>query len=277
MTANDPAEPWIRHFRHSTTGGKVLMACLPHLDACSGGFRAFAEALAPSIDVVAVRDPGARNRIGSLTLDAVAARADRAAGELRGEAGEHRGPVVLFGHGAGAVLAFEVARRLERRRAEGPAALFVAGCRAPSRYHGADSARRVLAPVVPLRGDHAWPSGRDGDEPPKPSENVRTVETYFRAEDVTVGADIVALGAENDTRAEPADVRAWSLHTDSAFESRIFPGGPRFLNDHFTEVINLVTDFLLPLLGGDIIDFHRQPSGRETRPPLREAGDLDGA
>ena len=44
------------------------------------------------------------------------------------------GPVAFFGHSMGAVLAFEVTRRLEAAQGRAPVTIFASGSRAPSRY-----------------------------------------------------------------------------------------------------------------------------------------------
>ncbi|MCP2342692.1 thioesterase II family protein [Actinomadura rupiterrae] len=311
--------------------GKVLLVCLPDRDLCPERLRALAEMLAPSIDVAAVDEPDADHRIGGPPMRGTAERADRAAAALRGLTDR---PLVLFGHGTEAVLAFEIARRLERGPGAGPVAVFAAGCRAPSLFRldvpegphlpGADDeAAGPLADVVPLRArgrrtrftgaechhtpaPHA-PGHRDADcrhepghrdaecrhdpghrdaecrhdpghseadccheaevhEAERHLELVRAprapADLYTCGEDDKVRAGILALGASRDPRARVADVLAWAGHTTGAFEFRIFPGGPRILHEHLPHVANAVTDFLLPVIVGGVLD----PGGPEPEP-----------
>ncbi|MFC4907582.1 thioesterase II family protein [Actinomadura gamaensis] len=271
MPPNVPAST-VREIRRDPRA-KVLMVCLPDRDLCGGRLSALAEMLAPSIDVVAVEEPFADHRIGDPPMAGTAERADRAVAALR-EHRERARPLALFGHGTGAILAFETARRLERERVTGPVALFAAACRAPCRFrpdgggdsvHGPalgdlgpagdeSSSTGPLADVLPLRarGRRSRFSGAECHHeaaPPRPP-----ADPYTCGADARIRAGVLAFGAARDPRTRVADVLAWREQTTGPFESRILPGGPRILQGHLPHVANAVTDFLLPVIVGDVVD-----------------------
>ncbi|GAB2972248.1 hypothetical protein GCM10023080_040410 [Streptomyces pseudoechinosporeus] len=68
-------------------------------------------------------------------------------------ANEVRGPYVLYGHSIGALVAYEVARILQARGADGPESLVLSGHIAPQHWTGARSAALAGAPDAELS---AW-------------------------------------------------------------------------------------------------------------------------
>ncbi|MFD0686990.1 thioesterase II family protein [Actinomadura fibrosa] len=243
MPGNDPALPWIRRLRPGLRS-KVLMFCLPYGNAPAAVFDAFAEALAPSVDVLAVRHDVADGPVRGLAAESIEDRADRLV-EAVGDRVDR--PVALFGHGSGAVLAFELARRLEEEYAIDPVALFTAGCAAPSRIRDGG--------VRAADGAYAGIGAYDCDG----RMRVRT--------------DIFAFGGEGDAETPVPDVLGWRRHTAGEFQAKIFTGGRRFLDEHFAEVVNAVTDFLLPVFGAEVIDIRRAGFGRPGRRRGRGTGD----
>ena len=69
-----------------------------------------ATALSPEIDVYAVQYPGRQDRHSEPFVESIAELADQVVAELQPVLDA---PVALFGHSMGAVLAFEVAHRLD--------------------------------------------------------------------------------------------------------------------------------------------------------------------
>ncbi|TDD34575.1 hypothetical protein E1287_16115 [Actinomadura sp. KC06] len=226
MSGNTPAEPTLLRFRPSTRS-RALMVCLPDVDRPAGFFGAFAEALAPSIEVLAVQYPDRWVCPWVPVRECLRERAVRLVDEVRGRTDR---PVLLFGHGAGAVLGFEMAVRLERERGIDPMALVASGCPAPCRLGGG-------ADVVP--GAPGADAGCGCDER------------------VRVQVPILALGGEDDARADVSDVLVWREHTEREFQIKMLPGGALFLEDNLADVVTSVTGFLQRVLGAEVIDISR--------------------
>ena len=127
MTVADGSDLWLRRF-HPAADAPVRLVCFPHAGGSASFYFPGSAALADGCDVSALQYPGRQDRRHEPNVDDIGVLADRIAPVLEPLFDR---PVVFFGHSMGAVLAFEVARRLEARGHE-PALLFASGRRAPS-------------------------------------------------------------------------------------------------------------------------------------------------
>lgn len=132
------------------------LVCFPHAESWS-------DALPPEVELLGPQAPG----------PAVAARL--------------RPPFVLFGHGRGALAAFELARWLHRAGRPQPAHLYVAG---------------IAAPHITTQPDYA-----------------------FHADDHPLACPITALRGRLDHATPPEELAAWCAHTSGPFVWDVLPGG----------------------------------------------------
>ncbi|WP_435105098.1 thioesterase II family protein [Arhodomonas sp. AD133] len=125
---------WLRRFEHRPRAS-VRLVCLPHAGGAAGFYRRLQSIMPPWVDFIVVQYPGREERIREPcvrdipTLAAQVARALIPRNEL---------PLALFGHSMGAILAFEVARRLYSDHAIALEHLFVSGRCAPSIPEGGE-------------------------------------------------------------------------------------------------------------------------------------------
>jgi surfactin synthase thioesterase subunit len=205
--------------------------CLPHAGGSASFFHPLSALLAPGAETVSVQYPGRQDRRGEPPAATVEELADGVADSLV-EQGDG-GPTVLFGHSMGALVAFETARRLERR-GRPPAAIVLSGRRAPSRQlpetvHLRDDAG-VLAE---LRGLSGTDSRLLGDEEvlrlilPSVRADYRALAAYRGDTARPVGSPIVVMVGDADPLTPVEDALAWSAYTTGGFGSEVFPG------DHF--------------------------------------------
>lgn len=116
---------WIRRFHPSDAPVRVV--CFPHAGGAASYFHSMSRTLSAEMDVLAVQYPGRQERRGEPCVDDLSELADLVLDEIRPWADR---PLAFFGHSMGALLGFEVARRLEREGVT-PATLFVSGRCAP--------------------------------------------------------------------------------------------------------------------------------------------------
>lgn len=222
--------------------------CLPHAGGSATAYFGLSKALAPEVEVVAVQYPGRQDRRAEPCVDDLGALADHVADALPGAVDPGR-PLVLFGHSMGAIVAFEVARRLEARAGAGPrpAWLFASGRRAPSRYRPENVHRRGAAALrselVALDGTNA----RLLDDPevmamflPALEADYRAIETYRSEDGATVACPVTALVGSTDPRTSLDEAKAWADHTTAAFDLHVFEGGHFFLDAHLGDLADLV-------------------------------------
>ncbi|MBO4274845.1 thioesterase II family protein [Microbispora triticiradicis] len=250
MTETLLDDVWIRRY-HDGPGthgpaGPATLVCFPHAGGSASYFSTLSGLLRSSNRVLALQYPGRQDRLRERCLSTIDELADEAFNALEPLMG---GPVALFGHSMGAMIAFEVATRMKRRRGLDPAALFVSGRRAPSRDRADDE-------IVHLGGDSALVaemkrlSGTDArvlDDPevvemilPALRSDYRAVETYRYRPGPRLGCPTIALTGDDDPKAGPDEVDAWRDHTSGEFRMHVFPGGHFYLKEHWTAVADVI-------------------------------------
>ncbi|SCF35272.1 Surfactin synthase thioesterase subunit [Micromonospora matsumotoense] len=238
---------WLRRFHPAPDAAVRLLLC-PHSGGSAGYFRALSGVLSPVVEAVAVQYPGRQDRRAEPLIDDLRELAARVVDVLADEPG----PVALFGHSMGALLAFELARRLEHGGRE-VAGLFVSGARAPSLLgneglHLVDDAE-LLRVVRSLNGTDA--ELLDDEEIvqaalPLVRNDTRAVETYgYQGTTVPdLRCPIVALVGTEDPRVAVAEAEKWRDHTSGPFTLHTFPGGHFYLNSYTTALGRLMTVLL---------------------------------
>jgi surfactin synthase thioesterase subunit len=233
---------WCRRYRPARNPAARLV-CLPHAGGSAPFFRPVAMALNPQIDVVAIQLPGRQERRNEKPIDDMAELADRVQAIL---ARQPELPLTLFGHSMGAVIAFEVTRRLEAA-GRGPVRVFASGRRGPATHrdetvHLRDDAG-ILDEVRKMAGTASSVLGDDElmrAALPALRADYRATETYTCPPEVTVNCPITVLAGDNDPKTTVDEAKAWASHTTAPFDLHVFTGGHFFLTDHADEIIKIL-------------------------------------
>ncbi|HEX2213272.1 MAG TPA: alpha/beta fold hydrolase, partial [Mycobacterium sp.] len=158
----------------------------------------------------------------------------------------------FFGHSMGAVLAFEVTRRLEES-GRAPVVVFVSGSRAPSRYRD-EGDSRTDADLIDVMRDLGGTDPRVlGDRDlletflPPFRNDFRALAAYSRGPEVGVGVPLVVMTATDDPKTSEDDARAWDVHTTGPVEVHTFTGGHFYLEKQAPRVIDVITQKLRTL------------------------------
>jgi pyochelin biosynthetic protein PchC len=249
----DP-DKWIRRF-HRAPDCDVRLVCFPHAGGSASFFFPVSARLSPAVEVCAVQYPGRQDRRTEPNIDSIPALADAIVPVVRTLADR---PLAFFGHSMGAVLAFEVALRLERGGAAPLVRLYASGRRAPSCYR-AETVHRLSDQeiVAELRKLSGTSSDLLGDPEtlemilPAIKNDYRAIETYRPVPGQTVGCPILVLVGDRDPRVTTDEAKAWAEHSTGPFDMRVFPGGHFYLIDHSEEIIRLISaDLADTPLGG---------------------------
>ncbi|MEV6322967.1 alpha/beta fold hydrolase [Nocardia sp. NPDC051787] len=233
-----PARPdqrkWIRRFGPGADAPDRLV-CFPYAGGSATYFHRLMHALAPEIDAVAVQYPGRQERRTETVIDDIGEQADHIASAVIPWIDR---PTAFFGHSMGAILAFEVAARLEAAGAE-LIELFVSGRRGPgtsrdeTTYLAGDE--ELLADVARLGGTEST-ALTDPDIAamilPALRGDYRAIERYRWAGGPRLRCGITAFTGDADPKASVEEVSEWRSHTSGMFEMRQFPGGHFFVNQH---------------------------------------------
>jgi surfactin synthase thioesterase subunit len=246
MSQTSPDNLWCRRY-HPATNATARLVCLPHAGGSATFFFPVSAALCPGVDVVAIQYPGRQDRRAERPIDDIAVLADLIHAIARREP---EMPLILFGHSMGAIIGFEVTRRLEAEK-HGPLRLIVSGRRAPATYrnetvHLRDDAG-ILAEVREMSGTASSVLGDDEmmrAALPALRADYRAAETYTCPPDVTVNCPITALTGDNDPKTTLDEAKAWAKQTTGPFDLHVFAGGHFFLTDHADEIIKLISQHL---------------------------------
>jgi surfactin synthase thioesterase subunit len=238
------ADLWCRRYRPARNATARLV-CLPHAGGSAPFFLPVAAALSPGVDVVAIQYPGRQDRRGEQPLDDMDALANGVFAVLRDQP---ELPVTVFGHSLGAIVGFELVRRLEAA-GQPPARLFASGRRAPSAFretekvHLRDDAG-ILAEVRRLNGTASSVLGNDElmrAVLPALRADYRIAETYRCAPTDAVRCPITVLTGDDDPKTTLDEANEWAPHTKAEFDLRVFTGGHFFLTQHVDAINQLLS------------------------------------
>ncbi|MFI9766445.1 thioesterase II family protein [Streptomyces sp. NPDC052415] len=227
-------DTWFRRYEPGPAGAVKLLA-LPHAGGSAPYFLPLARALGSELDVLCVQYPGRLDRHREPAPTDLRDLADQVYKAL---VSAPAGPVVLFGHSMGAVLGYEIARRLEDSGGGELLGLIASGRRAPHRFRAETVHLRdddgIIAEIRELSGTE---QGILDDEEllrlvlPALRADYRAVETYRHDSGAPpLAAPVTALTGESDPRVSLDDARAWQELTSGTFRFRSFPGGHFYLN-----------------------------------------------
>lgn len=238
---------------------KLRLFCFPYSGAPATAFFPWAEVMPDSVHVCPVQLPGHGSRLGEPLVDRLNPLVERVA---EGLAPAFDRPFAFFGHSMGALVAFELARRLRRDGKPQPVHLFVSG-------HGAARLPDRNPPLHPLPEGEFVARVRELNgtpdqvlEHPELRQIVVPIlradfavcETYEYHADTPLACGITALGGLGDPYVTRADLDGWREETSGPFSVRVFPG------DHF--YLNTARHFLLQVLARELEQIIQ--SGRYT-------------
>lgn len=237
-------DPWLTCLR-SVARPNLRLICFPHAGGSANSYRGWAEKLPRDVELYAVELPGRQRRFGEplvSDLETVLDNLERSLEALDAL------PFVFFGHSLGALVCFELARRLRARGRRGPLYLYVSGATAPqlrssdepmsdlpddaflerlSRLGGLPSEvlahRELVELVLPiLRAD------------------VTMAETWTSPAEAPLDTGITVFNGSNDTGVSQADAQAWQQQTSLGLAVHEFEGDHFFIREHENEVLSLI-------------------------------------
>jgi medium-chain acyl-[acyl-carrier-protein] hydrolase len=262
MSVSAVLDPWLAYLRPRPRPS-VRLFCFPYAGGGASVFRGWADGLPDSVEVCPVQLPGREARFREPAFTRLGPLTDAVAGALRPYLDR---PFALFGHSLGALVAFELARRLDRDGGPQPVRLFVSGCAAPSVPRGGrpihglpDSAFR--AELRRLNGTPA--AVLDNAELmeillPTLRADFALCETYAFAPRPPLTCPISCWGGLGDDTASRQDLDAWREQTAGPFRLRMLPG------DHF--FVRSARPLLLRSLAQELLAAGAAPAPRPAVP-----------
>ncbi|MEU6126216.1 alpha/beta fold hydrolase [Streptomyces sp. NPDC047123] len=234
---------WLRRY-HDAASAPVRLVCFPFAGGSASYYFGLSGLLAPGVEVVSVQYPGRQDRHTERGLESVAGLADGVVAELPADGK----PFALFGHSLGAIVAFEVARRLRGPDGPGlPVHLFVSGGLArayrPAGRTGELADADILAHLRAMGGtDERFFTSPELQDLILPAlrADYRAVASYDAPGPERLDCPITALIGDRDDRTSPEQAATWQERTSGAFDLRVLPGGHFYLDACQQQVAGVV-------------------------------------
>ena len=211
---------------------KVRLFCLPFAGAGSSVYRSWSKHLPPFVDVCPIQLPGRENRLS----EPAAVRAEPLAREIAQAILPFLDkPFAFFGHSMGALLAYEVARKLRAGHGFEPVQLFASA-------HGGPHLPEIDRDVYKLSDDEFVEHLRTLNGTPQAvldcpelmelllpglKADFELLGTYDYKPEAPFSCPIAVYGGLQDQSVTPEQMDGWQIHTTGSFTVRLLPG------DHF--------------------------------------------
>lgn len=247
-TAVDPGQ-WLRRFHPAPAAGAARLLLFPHAGGAASFYLPFSAALAGRLDVLAVQYPGRQERRTEPHVDEIGTLASQITDAV--STLDDNRPLAFFGHSMGAIVAYEVALRLERAGRPPLSQLYVSGRRAPSCYrdervHQRDTAG-ILAEVTELGGTDPAVF-RDPElvamVMPALRADYTAIEAYRHQPGLQVSCPVTAVVGDSDPRTTVQEAQAWAGHTTGPFALHTIPGDHFYLVAGKDRVVRIVVEQL---------------------------------
>jgi medium-chain acyl-[acyl-carrier-protein] hydrolase len=246
------ATPW-GIVRRPVAEPRLRIFCFPHAGGGASAYGAWPAEMPPDVELVAVQPPGRERRIAEPPFDRMEPLVDAAYAAL---SPLWNRPFAFFGHSTGALVAFELARRLRREGAPGPLHLVASGRWAP---HLSDPEPPVYAMprdelIAALRRYGGTPD-EVLDDPdlmdfilPVLRCDFAVGDTYAYRDEPPLELPITAVGGEADPRVSAEALESWGRHTTGPFACRQLPGDHFFLHADRAPLIALLRELSRPVV-----------------------------
>jgi surfactin synthase thioesterase subunit len=245
-----PAGRWVvDDGRAEDCGSPSRVFCFAHAGGGPSFYRPWGAFLRPEIAVRRVLLPGRESRLEEPPFRHIADLVDPLCSALEPQLNR---PYALFGHSMGAVIAYEVARRLSARGTAGPRCLIVSGRKAPGL-----PANRPLLSALP-DDEFVRAVARLGGMPPEvlnEPDLVATVlpalradyelaETYEPLPGGLLDCPVIGYLGTCDPEVEYTQMLDWQRATTGEFTMRAFRGGHFYLRGARPDVLHAVREDL---------------------------------
>ncbi|MBZ4016089.1 thioesterase II family protein [Streptomyces purpurogeneiscleroticus] len=233
---------------------RLKLFCLPYAGGSANRvFHDWTPALTEHVELWPLELPGRGARMAESPCTSVEALVDDL---LHAVLPALDGPYALFGHSLGAIVAFELARRLEHAHHRPAVHLMVSGHEAPDVLSEPD--RDHLLPDEEFRDRLSELAGTpqevlDNDDLmelviPVLRADFAAANTYrLDSPWLRLSCPVTAFGGIEDPEAPPHTLRAWQHRSTGPFRLRLLPGNHFYLHSEQALLLQSITEALAPV------------------------------
>lgn len=222
----------------------LRLFCFPYGGGGALAYRNWKQSLPQEIDLWPIELPGRGKRLRETPLRKMSLVVEIVAEEIVPLLDR---PYAFFGHSMGAIIGFEIARLLRRKRDYGLTHLFVSSHSAPqipkepATYNLPDA--EFIAELQRLNGT---PRGVL-EHPdlmrmmvPLLRADFESIQTYSYKHEPPLHCPITAFGGLWDPDISRESLEQWREQTTAAFNLRMFPGDHFFLNNEQADLLRVI-------------------------------------
>lgn len=221
------------------------LVCLPYAGAGASFYRPWTRLAGDAAELVALQLPGRERLIDEEPYRDVQVAADDLVEQLA------PGEVALFGHSLGAVLAYELARRLVERPGFEVTHLFVSGSPAPERGRSQRATGLTDDEFLARVGEFAGYRHPAFDDPemrelllPTLRADVEMHESYVPGDALPLDVPLTVIRGADDELVTQEDALSWGKATSRDFSYVEVPGGHMYLTESGPELVDVITSAL---------------------------------
>lgn len=214
----------------------------PYAGGAPSSFNKWAADFPNEIEVSIVHYPGRGSRFNEPPIKELFVLVEEISNAIQVDLDK---PFFFFGHSLGAVLAFEVARRITPQ----PQILFVSACGAPHvpnpnhPIHDLSDAEfiRSLQDLNGLPAEVVSNAELMELLLPVLRADFEAIENYqYASSEHRLECPIIAFGGADDSHVDHVRLDAWEYHTNNSFRSKIFSGDHFFINTARRSVVDSI-------------------------------------
>lgn len=239
---------WAR-IRFPRPTARIRLICLPFAGGTANSYWEWPAHFPQDVEVVPIQLPGRADRLGEPVIDSADLLAERLLDGLRCHLDR---PFAVFGHSMGALIGFELIRRLRAIGLE-PVHFFASGCPAPhlpkdpSRHRHHLPNQEFITAVRELNGvpdEVLMNEDLMNLTLPALRGDFKLVETYRYRPQAPLSCPLFAFGGLSDKEVRRDEVEAWSRHTIGPFHVSTLSGDHFFPNSNRLRLLRLISEEL---------------------------------
>ncbi len=228
------------------------LICFPFAGCGANFYRPWADFICDDKELNAIRLPGRETRSTETCVQDMESAITAIVNEI--SCLLWRQPLVFFGHSMGAVMAFEVSRRLKALYQWEPRFLFVSGHQAPYVPSNDNFHRQPEAVLIEelKRLEGCSPLVFEDEELlqlylPILRSDYSIIENYeYRTGDL-LKCPVATCTGDEDSEVTPAEIQQWQAISEGPFFNRIFKGGHFYINSNLEYLTAFIKDCLVTI------------------------------